>query len=304
MNIASLPRPLAMVFTNGSARTPAQIGMLEALSDLSVFADLAIGSSLGAINAAVYASDPEGAPELLIPLWRTMSTDSALSSTWRNAVRGVSKKQSARTAEMLRRHLTGVLGQGNMNELKIPLCVVATDLESGQPVNIDNGLVVDAVMTSSAFPVVMPPVPTRDGYLIDGSASAGFPISQAIEAGAKSAIVLDAGGSAIPEVQARELGWFGVMAMAFAHLVRGQAAHDLAEAATTIPVIVMSCEQGNPTDFKASTTNVDAGRSAARHALELLPRRTSSWPAGVYGHVGAMELDERIRPLIRPRIHR
>jgi NTE family protein len=47
----------ALVFAGGGSLGAAQVGMLEALAEAGVVPDLLVGASVGAINAAYFASD-------------------------------------------------------------------------------------------------------------------------------------------------------------------------------------------------------------------------------------------------------
>ena len=69
----TLPRPLAFVFSEGAARAAAQVGMLEVIGRTGVLPDLVVGSSTGAINAAVYAAEPLFAVDALSALWEAIA---------------------------------------------------------------------------------------------------------------------------------------------------------------------------------------------------------------------------------------
>lgn len=57
----------------GGSLGTVQVGMLQALSEQAVFADVVIGTSVGALNGAVVAVDPRGAANLLSHLWPKVS---------------------------------------------------------------------------------------------------------------------------------------------------------------------------------------------------------------------------------------
>ena len=65
-----LPRPLAYVLGGGGAYGAVQMGMLRALALTDLRPDLVVGTSVGSINGAVVAADPEGAAADLVDTFR------------------------------------------------------------------------------------------------------------------------------------------------------------------------------------------------------------------------------------------
>ena len=177
----------------------------------------------------------------------------------------------------------------HQSELAINFVAVATDLSSGHSAAIENSNVVDSLITSAAFPIIMAPMPDGKDLLIDGSVVAGVPVSQALAAGAKSIIVFDTGASEVNDDDVESLGWYEVLALAFTHLIRGQADHDLALASTSVPVVVISQATGNPFSLRRAVDAIPEGRRlAAEVLLDLAPRhgkdfRVISKP-GLYGN--------------------
>lgn len=291
MTAIRFPRPLAFVFSGGLARAAGQIGMCEVALELGITPDLVVGTSTGAINAAVLAKSPADFHGSARELWHAVAQDKALSSTWRSTLRGLAGKGSTRTQTMLRKHLAATFEDITRDQLEIPLIAVSTDLESGHASTTQGDTIVNTLLSSAAFPIIMPPVSVDDQLLIDGSAVAGVPVSQAVAAGARSVIVFDTGSSAVNEDEVANIGWYEVLALAFTHLVRGQADHDLLLAARDIPVVTISIDQGSPFDLRKAPEVIHLGRVAASDVLlELSPRhgkdfRTINKP-GLYGNHG------------------
>lgn len=263
-----LPEPLAYVFTGGLARSAAQIGMITPLNDAELYPNMVVGSSTGAVNAALFARDPDDFTASATRLWAGVARDKALTSIRRSTVRGLASSQAPRTQNMLRKHLEPAFGSTSFEQLFLPLRVTATQLVSGQPAIIDSGPVVDALLASMAFPGVMPPCELPDGQLVvDGSVVADVPIMQALAAGAKSAVVLDTGSSAVDESAVSDISWYHVMALAATHMLRSRAPHHVASAAAEIPVIVVSSSSGNAFDLRNALETVRSGEAAASRVL-------------------------------------
>lgn len=63
----------AFVLSGGAALGAVQVGMLQALRDHGVRADFVVGTSVGAVNAAWVAGDPNGDRlDELESLWRSL----------------------------------------------------------------------------------------------------------------------------------------------------------------------------------------------------------------------------------------
>ncbi|MFA7265494.1 MAG: patatin-like phospholipase family protein [Candidatus Nanopelagicales bacterium] len=283
------PRPLAFVFSGGLARSASQIGMCEVANELGIIPDLVVGSSTGAINAAVFAKDPERFGTEARLLWEGVAQDKALSSIWRSTLRGLAGSGSTRTQTMLRKHLHHVFHDMEHGDLSIEFLAVATDLSTGHSAPVRNLNIVDSLIASAAFPVVMAPTPDGGDLLIDGSVVAGVPVGQALAAGAKSIIVFDTGASGVGDDEVISLGWYEVLALAFTHLIRGQADHDLALAAMSVPVVVISQTTGSPFSLRRAVDGIDEGRRLASEVLlEFAPHHGKEYrkigKPGLYGN--------------------
>lgn len=187
---------VAFVLSGGASLGAIQVGMLRALYERAVVPDVIVGTSAGAMNGAFIASRPQ-----------TVATAEALAHVWRGLRRGQVFPLNPLTGLLgflgarahlvpesgLRRLVTGHIEHGRLEELPIPLHVVAVDVLSGEELLLSHGRVLDAVLASSAIPGVLPPVPWEDRMLMDGGVANNTPISHAIELGAERVYVLPTG---------------------------------------------------------------------------------------------------------------
>ncbi|MFV0523469.1 MAG: patatin-like phospholipase family protein [Acidimicrobiales bacterium] len=194
VNPGDLPRPLAFVLSGGGAWGAAQVGMIRALTERGVRPDLVVGSSVGALNGSMVAADPERAADRLTEIWsdlgwlRLCGNGSRLRGVW-NVVR---TRRSLVHPSGFRAAIGAWLPVTTFAQLAVPLGVVVTDAATGRPEVVTDGALGPALAASAAIPGVFPPVALADQLFIDGGISANLPMREAVAAGARGLIILDA----------------------------------------------------------------------------------------------------------------
>ncbi len=93
----------------------------------------------------------------------------------------------------LRRLITKHLQRDELDDLPIPLHVIAADVVSGEELRLSHGPLLAAVQASCAVPGVLEPVAWGDRMLMDGGVTNNTPISHAVELGARRIYVLPTG---------------------------------------------------------------------------------------------------------------
>lgn len=191
-DLQALPRPLAFVFPGGGALGAYQVGVLEALTDAGVRADMLIGVSAGAVNASLFAwnQGPDGLRRVE-QIWRSLRRRDLLRLHPGRMVLALSGRRPSMIDNRYgKQWLERNLGMRRIEDAPIQLAIVATDLETGRATAFTSGEVVSAALASSAFPGAYPPV-ERDGrWYIDGGVVADIPLDIAVDLGAKSALIV------------------------------------------------------------------------------------------------------------------
>ena len=179
--------------------------MIRALVEAGVKPDLVIGSSVGALNGAVVAADPDTSADRLMRLWeqvdrRTLyGADSRIRAVWEVAREGLTGQGAALCSpKPLTRLIESAIGVERIEQMPTPMVVVATDLLVGQPKLLRQGPLASALQATNATPGLFPPVQIDGVIYVDGSVSAHVPVRQALTVGARSMIVLDAGPAHMP----------------------------------------------------------------------------------------------------------
>ena len=187
---------VAFVLSGGASLGAIQAGMLQALYERGIGPELIVGASAGAINGAFIAGRPptvETAEELA-EIWRGLRRSDVFPISPLTGLLGIAGLRSHLVAGSSLRRLVGEYLNGDrLEEMRIPLHVVAVDVISGEELTLSRGPALDAVLASAAIPGVLPPVEWGDRSLFDGGVANNTPISQAIALGARRIYVLPTG---------------------------------------------------------------------------------------------------------------
>ncbi len=183
----------AFVLAGGGSLGAVQVGMLQALVEAGVTADLVVGSSVGALNAGFFAGDPtaRGVADLA-QIWRGLRRRDIFPLNLGSALRWLGSADALFESTSLRRVIERNLPYGRLEDAAIPVHVVATNL-GGLSVRLSAGPAVEAILASAAIPMVFPSVEIGAEYLMDGAVSGNTPILTAVEMGAERLIVLPTG---------------------------------------------------------------------------------------------------------------
>jgi NTE family protein len=176
--------PTAFVLSGGASLGAVQVGMLRALYERQIRPDLIVATSAGAINGAFIASRPqtvETADELAA-IWGEVRRAQVFPLNPLSGLLGFLGSRAHMVPESgLRRLVAARVEHERLEELPIPLHVVAVDVITGEELLLSSGPVVDAVMASAAIPAVLPAVEWGDLELMDGGVANNTPISRALE---------------------------------------------------------------------------------------------------------------------------
>lgn len=185
----------AFVFAGGGSVGAAEVGMLRALLEVGEQPEFVVGASAGAINAVYCASAPslDGVARLET-LWKDLQRSDVFPVDRLHGVMAlIGRRGSLLDPRILRRTLEARIPVRRLEDTAIPCHIVATALHSGEEVVLSSGSVIDALLATSAIPVLFPPVDIEGVLLTDGGVSANAPITSAIRLGATRIIVLPTG---------------------------------------------------------------------------------------------------------------
>ncbi len=165
---------------------------MYALVEKGLRPGMIVGTSVGAINGAFFASRPDlpGIAEIA-RLWSSLRRKDVLGVGLGTLVGGFrGRPRHLFDSSSIRRILESFLTFSRLEEAPIPLTVVATALGTGEAVVLNSGDATSALLASSAVPRLLPPVEIDGRLLVDGAAAADVPLQQAIALGARELYVL------------------------------------------------------------------------------------------------------------------
>ncbi len=175
-------RRIGLALGSGSARGWAHIGVIRALQEAGIEPDVVCGSSVGALVGAIYVhGDLDGFEEWVLALdWKRVV--SLLDFTLEGGL-----IQGERLMAFLAGHLKGK----GIADLPKPFAAVATDLETGNEVWLQEGPAVEAVRASIALPGLFSPARVEGRLLVDGGLVNPVPVTLARALGADFVIGVD-----------------------------------------------------------------------------------------------------------------
>jgi NTE family protein len=238
-----------------------------------------VGSSAGAINAAFIASREP-----------TVQTARELGAIWRGLNRGsifplnpvtgllgfVGRGTHFVPSGNLRRLIERHAGFDRLEDARVPLHVIVTDLLSGRELRLSTGPAVDAVMASAAIPGVFAPVSVDGDLLIDGGVCDNTPISHAIELGAEEIYVLPTGFSCDLDAPPRAALNMLVHAMSVMLAQRLYVEIELYRERARVIVLPPPCPQHvQPIDFSHAGELIDRALAESRTFLDGLEADSS-----------------------------
>jgi NTE family protein len=233
------------------------------LEENGIRPDLVVGTSAGSLVAAMYASGKTGIE--LASLAQSM--DESAITDWSFPGRGLIR------GEALARYVREQTGGRSIEQMRLPLGIVATDLDSGQGILFQRGDPGAAVRASSAVPAVFQPVRIGTREYVDGGLVAPVPVSYARQMGADLVIAVDISsppdGAATGDAMHMLLQTFAIM---------GRSINQF-ELRTADVVVRPRLNGVSSADFTARKRAIDAGRQAALALVVDLKARIA---AGVH----------------------
>jgi NTE family protein len=234
--------------------------VIQVLEENGIRPDLVVGTSAGSFVAALYAAGRSGAELAQIAL----AMDEGAITDWSFPGRGLIR------GEALARYVRERTAGKTIEQMRLPLGIVATDLDSGEPILFQRGDTGLAVRASSAVPAVFQPVRIGNREYVDGGLASPVPVRFARQMGAELVLAVDISsppdGNATGDLMKMLLQTFAIMGRSINRF-------ELREA----DVVLRPALAGiGSADFASRARAIEAGREAALKALGDLRQRIAA----------------------------
>lgn len=283
----------ALVLGGGGARGAAHIGVLEVLERERIPVDCVVGTSMGGLVAGSYAAglSPQSMRDKLATAdWTDMFLDVADYSQLSYRKKKVSRRYLAGTELGLTKRgmqiqpgvvagekiklffnqlVDADLGEREIQELTLPLAIVATDIGTGERVVFRNGSLTQAMRASMSVPGLMAPVEHQNRKLVDGGLVDNLPIEVARDlCKADRVIAVNVGSPLKPPESVGSL--LSVTAQMIGILTKQNVERSLASLTGSDIYIAPELGDIKASDFARYDQAADIGRVAAERQLSVL----------------------------------
>ena len=240
----------------GAARGFAHVGVIQVLEEAGIKPDLVVGTSAGSVVAAFYASGKTGAQLQKV----SESMEEATITDWTVPLLG----RGMMRGDALGRYVNAQTGNRRIEDFKMPLGIVATDLHTGDGVLFQRGDVGTAVRASSSVPSVFEPVRIGTREFVDGGLASPVPVRYARQMGAEYVLAVDISS---PPESGKTGDMFQILMQTFTIMGKSINNFELREADL---VVRPALNNVGSADFGARRRSIEAGRAAMLQALPKL----------------------------------
>lgn len=257
--VVTAPKPpprIGLALGGGAARGFAHVGVIQVLEEAGLKPALVVGTSAGSLVAALYASGRNGQQLQAV----AMNMDEAAFADWTLPIfsRGVLR------GEALARYVNAQVANRLIENMPLPLGIVATDLQSGQGILFRRGDTGTAVRASSAVPAVFLPVRISGREYVDGGLVSPVPVRYAREMGAEFVVAVDISSAPEGNPSADPLQ---ILLQTFAIMGKSINSWELKDADLVVRPALTGMGSG---DFTGKKRAIDAGRAAMQAAMPQL----------------------------------
>lgn len=177
------PPKIALVLGGGAARGFAHVGVIRVLEQEKIPIHMIVGTSVGSLIGALYASDPNS----FNLEWLSFSIEK--DDIFDYSV--IYSKMGPVQGERLEKFIQTKVRAKTLEQMKIPFYAVATDLNEGNTWVFEKGSVAKAVRASCSIPGVFQPLEIGGRMYVDGGVTDNLPVDVARTKGADIIIAVN-----------------------------------------------------------------------------------------------------------------
>jgi NTE family protein len=253
---AKRPLKIGLALGGGAAKGFAHVGVIQVLEEAGIKPQLVVGTSAGSVVGAFYASGKTA--EQLQHISESMDEKTLADWNMPLIARGVMR------GDALAKYVGQQLSVQKIEDMKIPLGIVATDLHTGEAILFQRGDVSTAVRASSAVPAVFQPVSIGNKDYVDGGLVSPVPVRFARQMGADIVIAVDI--STPPETNKSD-GMLQILLQTFNIMGKTITDFELKGADVVVKPVLLGV---GSTSFGERKRSIEAGRAAMLAQLPQL----------------------------------
>lgn len=252
---------VGLVLGAGAARGFAHVGVIKALEAQGIRPDIVVGSSAGSVIAALLASGATGNELNRLAL----NLDEATIADWGLPFAG--RFGGLIKGDALQNMVNREVQNKSIEQMRIPLGIVATELQSGKGVLFRTGNTGLAVRASCSVPGVFQPAVISSKEYVDGGLVAPVPVSYARQMGATLVIAVNISSEPVHQDAS---GTLGVLQQTISIMQRSINQYELKSADIVIQPHLKQMSSG---DFKSRNAAILAGEVAAQEQMGLIKEK-------------------------------
>jgi NTE family protein len=235
--------------------------VIKALESQGIRPDVVVGSSAGSVIAALLASGATGNEINRLAL----NLDEATLADWGLPFAG--RFGGLIRGDALQNMVNREVQNKTIEQMRIPLGIVATDLQSGKGILFRSGNTGLAVRASCSVPGVFQPAVISGKEYVDGGLVAPVPVSYARQMGATLVIAVNISSEPVHQDAS---GTLGVLQQTISIMQRSINQYELKSADIVITPYLKQMSSG---DFKSRNAAILAGEVAAQEQMAALKEK-------------------------------
>ena len=275
MNQIKRPK-IGLVLGSGGARGFAHIGVLKVLEKNNIPIDYIAGVSAGALIGAYYAlnTETDGMEKI------------ALKTTKRwllTLIDPSNPKRALIKGNKIKNFIKNLLNDRDFKDIKIPLTIVATDLEKGREIHIKKGNLAEVVRASIGIPGIFCPYKLNDKWFVDGGLINATPVDVVRDMGADFIIAVDLTMGS--EARFKEPGIVETLLRSF-DIIRTELTKMKIQSVRDLVLIQPTIHNKNGVDslrFYEAKRFIKAGEDAAEKAMPEIKKKLESLSHNMFG---------------------
>ena len=254
-------KTVALVLGSGGARGLAHIGVIHVLEERGYDIRSISGCSVGALVGGIYAAGKLSEYEAWVRKLTKFDMVNLMDIAWVGG--GLVK------GDKIMKRMRDLVGDRQIEDLPIPFTAVATELESGREVWLNEGPLFDAIRSSCSLPIFFTPARFREKMLVDGGVVNPVPIAPVFDDHTDITIAVNLGGRPAndPVLQNRkDIGAYDVAYLVFDAMQSTIARQKLAAYPPDLTIEIPR-DAARTFDIDRAAEMIELGREAAESIL-------------------------------------